>query len=367
MMATNSQKGFATLTITLVLVSMLVAVSVFVGKVLISDKRITLNEIEYRIAQAAAEKGIAEAMARLKVDPLATSLSGTLSSSAATASYTVTMEKGVPIPGVWQLKSVAILPNGSEATVSVQVAERSILNPAHAGPAAPLVVLGGLSLKGNMTVVANTYDGDPDSALSIWSDGSVTLDGNAKTCLDVGCERIISTASNINSDIAQNDSGFPRDLFEYIFGVPDNKKGWEYIESSAGAVLSSCSGYDIKDGGVYVIKGVSSCIIDSNVGEVEPVVIILKDSSLTINANRRVSGLLFAYDSNSNDIHDYTIKVNGGARFYGAMISNHDRIELSVGSYNAIYDKDVMSRLMGGGEANPFINIDVVPGSWKDW
>ena len=61
--------GFTTLVVTLILLSILVAVSAFIGKVLIADKRLTLNEIEYRVAMAAAEKGIAEAMAALKIDP----------------------------------------------------------------------------------------------------------------------------------------------------------------------------------------------------------------------------------------------------------------------------------------------------------
>ncbi|MFH7565738.1 pilus assembly PilX N-terminal domain-containing protein [Oceanimonas smirnovii] len=374
MMATNSQKGFATLTITLVLVSMLVAVSVFVGKVLISDKRITLNEIEYRIAQAAAEKGIAEAMARLKVDPLATSLSGTLSSSAATASYTVTMEKGVPIPGVWQLKSVAILPNGSEATVSVQVAERALLDEENLKRAAPFMLSGNLPANGNITIVANPNGGGPGVPVSVWSKEATTLSGNAKTCslqaYQDGCnsDTAYSTKNKKWLDIVDNDTNnFPDNLVEYIFNVSDNAAGWAYLESSATAVLNTCSKMAIKDGGFYIIQGVSDCSVSANLGATSPVVIVLKDSDLTISGNYSVYGVVFAYDSHAGVGSKFSVKVNGGARLYGILISNYEDIELPTGSYDAIYDQDVIVRLADADAGSPFVNLNVISGSWKDW
>ncbi|WP_346351001.1 hypothetical protein N2M06_13295 [Oceanimonas sp. AH20CE76] len=376
MTATNKESGFATLTITLVLVSMLVAVSVFIGKVLISDKRITLNEIEYRIAQAAAEKGIAEAMAQLKVDPLATSLSGTLSTSAATASYTVTMEQGVPIPDAWQLTSVAILPNGSEATVSVQVAKRSVLNPDNAGPAAPLLIGGSLPASGNITIVANPNGGGPGVPVSVWTKSIATIEGNAKTCslqaYRDGCDsnNAYSNKDRKGQDIVDHDPDFPDDLVEYLFGVPDNAQSWDYIESSA-SIVSSCSDPSLKTGGdFFIIEGMnkSNCDLSGVFGnKTSPVVIIVKDGGLSINGSSEVYGLLFAYDSDGASGPDHTIKINGGAKFYGAMVSNHDKIDLPNGNYDSVYDPDVISRLIGKENGNPFVNINIIPGSWKDW
>ncbi|WP_417605407.1 PilX N-terminal domain-containing pilus assembly protein [Oceanimonas baumannii] len=374
MMATNRQKGFATLVITLVLVSMLVAVSVFIGKVLISDKRITLNEIEYRVALAAAEKGIAEAMAQLEVNPAASSAAGTLVTSSATASYTVTMTPGVPISAAWQLESVATLANGSNTTVSVQVAERKILNEQNVKRAVPLMLAGNLPTSGNITIVAHPNGGGPGIPVSIWSKGAATLSGNAKTCslqaYQDGCSEsnAYSTTVNVGEDIVTHDvDNFPGNLVEYLFGVPDTSTGWGYIESSATAVLTSCSGAAINDGGFYIIKGVPTCIIESSLGVSEPVVIILKDSNLTINGNHSIYGVLFAYDSDLSGASNFSIKVNGNARFYGAMMSNYNTVDLPTGNYDAIYDPDVISRLTASEADNSFTNLNIIPGSWKDW
>lgn len=378
-MATNKGSGFATLTITLVLVSMLVAVSVFIGKVLIADKRITLNEIEYRVALAAAEKGIAEAMAQLKVNPAASGVSGSLSTSAATASYTVTMTQGVPISSAWQLESVATLPNGGGTTVSVQVVERGILNPANAGPAAPLVV-GGTStgISGNMTVVANPNGGGPGVPVSVWSGDNISGAGSMQTCHledynGSDCANTLSTKSGgtviFDSDVVDNDPDFPSDLLGHVFGYGTDE--WDKLEAMATAIVSSCS--DIGSSGFYIVDGAGECDIGQIVSSAQsPVIALVKDANIKANGGNQFYGLLFSYDSDPASAPDYTLKLNGNAKIFGAITTNHGGDNLN-GTFDAVYDQQVICNLRhcnghtGGSAVSPFVRLMIVPGSWKDW
>ncbi|WMC10029.1 hypothetical protein PU634_13130 [Oceanimonas pelagia] len=384
MTATNTQKGFATLTITLVLVSMLVAVSVFIGKVLVSDKRITLNEIEYRVALAAAEKGIADAMAQLKVNPAATSVSGSLNTSSSAATYQVTMTPNSPVDNVWQLLSVATLANGASTTVSVQVAERSILNPQLSGPAAPMVIAGNMPTNGNITIVGNPNGGGPGIPISVWSDKVVNLGGSAQTCgmqeyhSSAGCTKdnaySYKAAGGVvvkGKDIIESDIGFPDDLVDYLFGISDGPKAWETLEKYATEVLTSCDALNGK-AGFFIVEGASSCTLDPMGTKSAPVLLVLKDMELTVNGNGSFYGLLFAYDSNTSDGTNYKVKLNGNTKFYGAMISNYSEINLPNGNYDSVYDQDVMCAIAGcnsgsGGGGNPFSRLTTIPGSWKDW
>lgn len=380
----SRHNGFTTLAVTLILLSILVAVSAFIGKVLIADKRLTLNEIEYRVAMAAAEKGIAEAMAELKVNPAATAISGSIATAAANGSYQVTISPN-GVADVTDIISVATLDSGTTATVTVQVAERGILNPNNSGPAAPLLVAGTLPANGTITIVANPNGGGPGVPVSIWSAGDVNIGGNATTCgLDEyqngGCNKENAysyksgSESIIGPDIVANDPDFPDDLVDYVFGEPDTAEGWARIESRATAIVNSCADPRITGGaGVFIVENVSGCTIGSIGSRAAPVVLITKDSNLTINANSQVYGLVFAYDSNPADGDNYEIKINGGAEFFGMMLANHNNIDLPNGTYAAIYDPEVLCNINfcnGGGSGpggNPFVAISHVPGSWKDW
>ncbi|WP_279486128.1 PilX N-terminal domain-containing pilus assembly protein [Aeromonas veronii] len=63
------QSGFTTFTITLLLVLILLGISLLVGKMLVADRRVTLNEVLYRQAMAMAEVGLADGLGRLALDP----------------------------------------------------------------------------------------------------------------------------------------------------------------------------------------------------------------------------------------------------------------------------------------------------------
>ena len=65
----SRQAGFTTFTITLLLVLIQLGNSLLVGKMLVADRRVTLNEVLYRQAMAMAEVGLADGLGRLTLDP----------------------------------------------------------------------------------------------------------------------------------------------------------------------------------------------------------------------------------------------------------------------------------------------------------
>ncbi|GAA3547216.1 PilX N-terminal domain-containing pilus assembly protein [Zobellella aerophila] len=375
----NRVKGFTTVTITLLLVSILVAVSAFIGKVLVSEKRIALNEIEYRVAFAAAEKGVASAMAELKVNPTATVLSGAVAISSAQASYSVTMTPNGAATGVTDVVSVATLDTGGQTTVSVQLAERSILNPNSSGPAAPLLV-GGAStgISGNMTVVANPNGGGPGVPVSVWSGKDISGGGSMQTChlgdyaSGSGCSASISTKSGgtvvFDTDVVDNDPDFPADMLEYIFGY--GAGDWDKIEAMATAVVTSCS--EVNAPGFFIVDGGGECDLSGVTSSASsPAIVIVKDANVKANGGDKFYGLLFSYDSDPTDATVFNLKLNGGAQIFGAISTNHGGDNLN-GTFDAVYDAGVFCILTncdssGGGVGNPFVSISTIPGSWKDW
>ena len=51
------------------------------------------------------------------------------------------------------------------------------------------------------------------------------------------------------------------------------------------------------------------------------------------------------------------------ASVFGAMVANYE-LGKSNGTYNAVYDADVMNTIQTG---EPFARIHKIPGSWRDW
>jgi hypothetical protein len=360
----SRHNGFTTLAVTLILLSILVAVSAFIGKVLIADKRLTLNEIEYRVAMAAAEKGIAEAMAELKINPAATAISGSIATAAANGSYQVTISPS-GVLGVSDIVSQATLESGAEAVAAVQVAKRSVLNPGSPGPSAPFVLSGTLPPTGTITIVANPNGGGPGVPVSVWTKENVDMSGNAKTChlgeYEAGtCSASTAISSSFkgkNFDVVDNDTtNFPDDLVEFVFGYKDNADGWRNIESMGAAILSDCSSLNEDSYGFYIVDG--TCNPSGSVGSPQaPVLLMVRNGDIQINGGSSVSGLLFSYYGTAGGAlspgeEGYDIKLNGTAEFYGSFITNSDKIKLPNGTYDAVYSEEVMCKLMACDESD---------------
>lgn len=369
--------GFTTLVVTLILLSILVAVSAFIGKVLIADKRLTLNEIEYRVAMAAAEKGIAEAMAALKIDPSLRGLnviSGSFSSDMMNIDYVVDIES--IDTGVARLSSEASSYNGTRAVVTVDAAETGMLNPNNGEPP-PITTRGTGTLKGTITVVANPNGGGLGVPVSVWSSQPIGGTGDYKTCglheyrYRNKCGNSSEQYSNKNKDggdIIDNDDEFPgtkEALMEYVFG----EANWTIIESRASAFLSDCNSLSNVESGFYIVDG--DCTISGSVGSKDaPLFIIVRDGKFQMNANSSFYG--YAYIEGQYKTADKKkITLNGGAVFNGAMVISDPEVEVPAGTFDMVYDEDVLCVIKVCDSSvnanNPFLKFSYIPGSWKDW
>ncbi|MGL5814383.1 hypothetical protein [Aeromonas sp.] len=374
----RTQTGFTTFTVTLILVLILLAVSLLVGKLLVADRRVTLNETLYRQVMALAEQGLSYGFGRVSGEgsscPSSPAWSGSSwSPSGAGGSYTLTVECVTPFPVVVggtaliapvRIRSVANLDNSqAQAVVEAQYVQGSVL----AGtPAAPLTVAGGMAVGGNFTVVANPNGGGLGVPLSIWTNDYVDLNnGSGQTCnqgdYSGSCSANISQAGNKQSDIKDSDPAFPSDLVWYLFNENNDAAGWSNIESKANQIVNNCNGLGPTTTGLIIVKG--DCSPGANIGsQAAPVVLIIKDGSLTINGNRQLYGLVFAYSSNPATATT-DIKLTGGAIVNGALAANF-KLGQSNGTYDAKYDEAVLSNIKTGAA---FQTLKQVPGSWRDW
>lgn len=375
----RTQSGFTTFTVTLILLLILLAVTLLVGKLLVADRRITLNETLYRQVMALAEQGLSYGFGRLSAEgsscpSLLPAWSGnSFSPSGAGGAYTLTVECITPFPVVAgsttlvapiRIRSVANL-SGSQAQAAVEA--QYVQNNVLAGtPAAPLTVAGGMAVGGNFTVVANPNGGGPGVPLSIWTNDYVDLNtGSGQTCHQGdyagGCSANISQPGSKQSDIKDSDPDFPTDLVWYLFNENDDDAGWANIESRANQIVTSCNGLGPTTTGLIIVDG--DCSPGSNIGtQAAPVVLIIRDGNLTINGNRQLFGLVFAYASDPATT-TADIKLTGGAIVNGALAANF-KLGNSNGTYDAKYDEAALSNIRTGAA---FQTLKQVPGSWRDW
>ncbi|MNZ39443.1 hypothetical protein D3C78_569370 [compost metagenome] len=263
-----------------------------------------------------------------------------------------------------RIRSAANLSDGqAQAAVEAQFVQSNVL----AGtPAAPLTVAGGMAVGGNFTVVANPNGGGPGVPLSIWTNDYVDLNtGSGQTChqgnYTSGCSANISQPGDKQSDIKDSDPDFPTDLVWYLFNENDDDAGWANIESRANQIVTNCNGLGPTATGLIIVDG--DCSPGSNIGtQAAPVVLIIRNGNLTINGNRQLFGLVFAYASDPATT-TADIKLTGGAIVNGALAANF-KLGNSNGTYDAKYDEAALSNIRTGAA---FQTLKQVPGSWRDW
>ena len=368
--AMKRHAGFTTFTVTLLLILILVGISLLVGKLMVADRKISVNEVQYRQALALAELGLADGMSRLTagttlpIGAVSTAQGTYLLTSTSAASVTVgTSPNTVDVTPVDLIASATLPSSAGTATVRVQVAGYSLMADAKAVP----LMGAGIAIGGNYNVVANPNGGGPGVPLSVWSKEPVTGNGNWKTChsgdfSDSGCGATLSDIQHIGPDIQDDDPDFPPDLLFYLFGEPDTPAGWTNMNAKAVAIppASSCSSLGSTSTGIYIVQG--NCVLPDNVGDVSsPVVLIVKDGDLTLNADKTFNGIIFAYSSTKPSPYD--IKTNGNATINGSLILNSPPKNLN-GTFNLKYDQTVMSSIQSGAR---FQATKMVPGSWRDW
>lgn len=364
--------GFTTFTITLLLILILLGISLLVGKLMVADRRISLNEVQYRQALALAELGLADGVGRLVQDTSWRTVSGGVTVSAAADTYTLIARDELPITvGGTTITPVKVrveatlADNSANAVVEVKTIKVGVL----AGtPAAPLTVAGGIGVSGNFTIAANPNGGGPGVPLSIWTNNNVDLtNGSGQTChqeeYPCSAASSISKPGDKNADIKDNDTaGFPPDLVWYLFNETNDPSGWANLEARAVQILPNCDSLSTASQGLIIVDG--DCKPGSTIGSKNaPVVLIVRNGNLTINGNSAIYGLVFAYSSDPSNANT-DISLKGGAVVHGALVANYQLGKTANGTFDAKYDQTVLSNITNGAA---FQSINLVPGSWRDW
>ncbi|MFG0874133.1 hypothetical protein ACF8QD_10660 [Aeromonas media] len=367
--------GFTTFTVTLLLILILVGVSLLVGKLMVADRKISVNEVQYRQAIALAELGIADGMGRVSLDPAWRSAGTTVSMAQGTYILSAVDLPGDPItvgtpPNTLdvtpvELVSTATLPsNLGTATVRVQVAGYQLFSTAKT---VPLMVAGGSDIGGALKVVANPNGGGPGVPLSAWSNQAVGGNGSWQTCHQGDysggkCSANLSDSNNIGPDIKANDPAFPPDLLWYLFGEPDTAAGWANMFNNGAIALSDCGSLGATSTGIFIVDVNVDCDISSTpIGSsAAPVVLIVRDGDLALNGNLVFNGIIFAH---STSTPRPKVTANGTAIVSGSLIANAP-LDLSNGNFTVRYDQAVLSAIQQGAR---FQSTKMVPGSWRDW
>jgi Tfp pilus assembly protein PilX len=242
-----------------------------------------------------------------------------------------------------------------------------------AANAPPMMGAGNIPLNGNYTIVANPNSGGKGVPVSVWSKIPIAnLSGTAATCqlgeyvlAGNNCTgaAVLSSSTGKGPDIVDNDPDFPADVFQYLFGVPSDAYG---IVKAQAKKITDCSNLAGLSGTVWVT---GDCTIASNsvVGSAAaPLQLIVESGAFTMNANSTFYGLLFAFGPPPSPYNAGSIQANGGAKFYGSMISN-DTTDMGLqinGTFDMVYSKNVMDIIANGVGYKTMARI---PGSWTDF
>ncbi|MBB6055066.1 pilus assembly PilX N-terminal domain-containing protein [Tolumonas osonensis] len=397
----NKESGFITLTVVLIIVLLITALSLMTGKMLMGEQRSASNQVRYHEAMNAAQAGLDKGIAQLMSD---FDNRADLKHQTAVPYYQVSFGnvseialgdniiRSVTIRSVGTAGYSASSATSTDAESRVAVSQQVIEIPTLSSlPDAPLTVAAGTAIGGNLAIVANPNGGGAGVPLSVWSREVVDIGASFASCGreeydytgNSGC-KTAAYSSNKNgkqADIVEDDKiNFPPDsasLLAYIFAgsstveevisdtIQSNPTDYEDRVGVNKTGLADCSSLNASSSGRYIING--NCAPSGTVGSKDhPVELLVVDGDLTLNANAIIYGLVFAFDTaNSPDYPStatYDMKINGTASVYGVVVSNY-KLKISNGGFNAVYDPDVLTNLSNKSKRI----VAIVPGSWRDW
>lgn len=379
----KSSRGFITLTITLIIIILVTILSLMTGRMLMNEQRAASNKLRYEEAANAAQAGIDAALARLSLD---NEFRDSFTNDSSAPFYQVAFgsdtaiqagEGTLPVVSITAVGTSgysAAAANADDAEAKVTVQQKAIIARAVAGaPDAPLTVSTSMGAGGNFVVGANPNGGGPGVPLSIWSKGSVTVGSSSSTCSlqqysEDQCQSntYSDNKSDAGSDILQNDTaGFPKNLLAYLFGFTTENQILTVINQLGHQKMSpsECGNFDGSSRGMYLVEGPGTCSLNSagkTIGSEEhPIVIILWNADADIVANTIIYGIVFSHSESGS----YNIKMGGGATIYGALIADNNVSIQATGTYNTVYDANVLNNIEYGED---FSYVARVSGSWKD-
>lgn len=226
----------------------------------------------------------------------------------------------------------------------------------------PLVAASNVDLSGNYSIITNSNGGGSGVPVTAWSDSTLTPGGSFSSC-HIGdftggaCPSSDALSKNgvTGADLVGNDPDFPPDLFDYLFGVPDDE--YQTIKDEA-KVVANCSGLNGASSGLIWVTG--NCNPPGNIGTAANPVLLVVQGDTTINAGNHLYGLLYMFDPSGSTPK---LIANGNAHLHGAVFA-HSGVDLQLnGGFVLEYDSDVLENIQNSPAARALARI---PGAWSD-
>ncbi|WP_299179844.1 pilus assembly PilX N-terminal domain-containing protein [uncultured Neptuniibacter sp.] len=397
----TKQFGAATLLVTVVLLAMITLVSIYITKIGLLESRTAANANRAKEALHNGQAGL-DYGALMFLDQGTSWADGTI--------YPVPMANGasVAVRGVINSDIVTIQAIGEslDQTGSANVSEGYGRFPLVAfGELPPLMSNGNFPPSGTFSIVANPNGGGTGVPVSAWVNQGTTTggaswqtcnmdeflyEGNNSTetkithsdgfiqCDDCRCQQADNTiceAGDVSDpsecvDVVE-DTGIP-DVFQNTFGHPGTD--WvtfrdSYANQMSCAALNALganAGSVFASGELPLIWVEGNCSLDS-VGSYDSPVIIVVHGDLTINANQKVFGIVFAFSDTYtvSPVEDFELKINGSPTVYGVILVNSD-VNLPNGSFTLVYSQNILEKLSNVA-GNEFFGIGRRAGSWTDF
>ncbi|GAA5194014.1 PilX N-terminal domain-containing pilus assembly protein [Ferrimonas gelatinilytica] len=380
-MRSKESQGFATVGVTLLLLLMLAAVTLYAGKVLLIEKRISANEQQYATAFAHAEAGL-DAAGQMFIADIAGTCDRTellsLPVPAGSPAVDVTVE-WVCTDGTSPVVISSTYSNsdGASATVSEAFARSALFS---IGQPAPVTMATAAMINGNLHLGVNPNGGGRGVPLSLWTGGTDDFTGSASTCPveDFGwAGGTCSSANHIyteragnsvsgGQDMVLNDPNFPEDLFEYTFGIASDN--WQQIYHRGATKITDCSDtsqLSAASTGIFVYEGTAECVINNAGSADAPVILLVVDADAKLNTGD-VYGVVFNFDSDVTDALSPRLFLTGDGKVQGAVMTN----SLTPVNINGVAGVAWNPNVFDAFEEDPdgvFRPLARVAGSWKDF
>lgn len=364
----SKQTGFATITLTVLLLSVIILVTLYTARFKMQEQRIMRNHAGMQEATMVADAALEQVVMLINSDK--TNLNRTLDGNIAGAQYQATLSSQsfeTELRGDVDIVDIVLNARSADGRATRLLRQQVAVMPIiRSAPDTPIAIKGGMVASGNFQVVANPNGGGDGVPLSIWTDADVDINGSGSTCGQEEFEEGICSARPFSErgqhgvDILDNDTeNFPDDLLEYLFGV--REENWQDLRDMANVILPDCSSLNAASTGLIWVEG--NCDVPSaQIGTADdPVALVVHNGNIKMNANTRFYGMLFAFDN--DDVTEYDMAMNGGAVIHGAVMANQQP-DLSNGTLMVHYHLEVLSNIVNN---DNFRRVHRVGGSWSDF
>ncbi|MDX1706669.1 pilus assembly PilX N-terminal domain-containing protein [Pseudidiomarina sp.] len=363
------QQGFATLTLTVLMLAVIILVTLYTARFKAQEQRIMRNHLASHEAFVIADAGLERVIMRLDADR--TNVNRTITGVIGAGVYTATLTGqriSDTLRGDVDIVDVDLVAQSADGRGRKNIGMKLAVIPLmRRAPAVPVAVRGNMNVSGSFQIVANPNGGGDGVPLSIWTSGNVDINGNGTTCgqeefSNGNCSsQPFSERGDHGMDILDNDTNFPADLLDYVFGVPE--ASWEDLRELADIQVTDCTGLGPASKGFIWVTGSCSMGAGDVIGsEEEPVILVMQDAHLTMNGGATIFGMVFSFTTPGNATQ-YSLQMNGGSLVHGSVLANRNP-DLSNGNLTVRYAESVLTNMINKGT---FRRVHRVGGSWHDF